>query len=316
MTDPAVPRRVALSPHFSEKNARDFISLSKKKRLADSVESAYATSEKYEKYAIAVHECARVVMAYPEVSRVEKKCRCRHCPICDAEKSAKNREKISSAIAKIHGTHPTARYLFLTLTVRNVEIDGLRETLKAMNESFSRLVRPLSFVLGWFRTTEVTRGTDGNAHPHFHAIVVVKPNYFSRKYMPQPEWADAWKKALRAEYVPRVDVRAVKTGNALVEVTKAARYSLKQETIDGDPAWFLAYHDQVSSLRFFAAGGILRAALAGLEADPSDDEETDGGDPGLSSPACFSWLSGRGEYTFDADMTDRIAFSSAIAEEP
>ncbi|MDI4746156.1 protein rep, partial [Salmonella enterica subsp. enterica serovar Kentucky] len=31
-------------------------------------------------------------------------------------------------------------------------------------------------VQGWIRTTEVTRGRDGSAHPHFHTLMMVPPS--------------------------------------------------------------------------------------------------------------------------------------------
>ena len=57
--------------------------------------------------------------------------------------------------------------MFLTLTVRNCAIEELGETLSRMNTAFQRLKDRKEFrpVQGWIRTTEVTRGSDGSAHP-------------------------------------------------------------------------------------------------------------------------------------------------------
>lgn len=43
------------------------------------------------------------------------------------------------SLPKIVTEHPAARWLFLTLTVRNCSIDALGETLTAMNAGFQRL---------------------------------------------------------------------------------------------------------------------------------------------------------------------------------
>ena len=42
--------------------------------------------------------------------------------------------------------------------------------LNRMNAAFQRMKVRKEFrpVQGWIRTTEVTRGSDGSAHPHFH----------------------------------------------------------------------------------------------------------------------------------------------------
>ncbi|MDI5424891.1 ROK family protein, partial [Salmonella enterica subsp. enterica serovar Kentucky] len=43
-----------------------------------------------------------------------------------------------------------------------------------------------AWVQGWIRTTEVTRGRDGSAHPHFHTLMMVPPSMLSgRDYVKQ-----------------------------------------------------------------------------------------------------------------------------------
>lgn len=68
------------------------------------------------------------------------------------------------SLPKLVTEHPKARWLFLTLTVRNCPITELGETLTAMNAAWQRLKDRKEFrpVLGWVRTTEVTRGKDGS----------------------------------------------------------------------------------------------------------------------------------------------------------
>ena len=48
-------------------------------------------------------------------------------------------------------------------------------------------------------------------HPHFHALLLVKPSYFKGQgYIKQGDWVEMWSKALRADYLPSVNVKAVK----------------------------------------------------------------------------------------------------------
>ena len=70
--------------------------------------------------------------------------------------------------------HPKARWLFLTLTVPNCPIGELGATLTAMNAGWNRLQarKELKAVIGWVRTTEVTRSAIGEAHPHFHVLLM------------------------------------------------------------------------------------------------------------------------------------------------
>ncbi|MDR9910516.1 protein rep [Enterobacter hormaechei subsp. steigerwaltii] len=40
-------------------------------------------------------------------------------------------------------------------------------------------------VQGWIRTTEVTRGSYGSAHPHIHTQMMVPPTILTRDYVKQ-----------------------------------------------------------------------------------------------------------------------------------
>ena len=130
-----------------------------------------------------------------------------------------------SAITEDSGTLSTHRWVFLTMTVRNPPIIELRDTLKHMNESWQRLIQTKAFksgVAGFIRTTEVTRGKDAEmmSHPHYHALLLVKPGYFSKYYINQSEWVEMWAKALRADYLPSVNVKAIRAGNNEKKVKK------------------------------------------------------------------------------------------------
>ena len=49
------------------------------------------------------------------------------------------------------------------------------------------------------------------AHPHFHAMLLVKSTYFhGSHYINQAEWAEMWRKAMRLDYMPQVHIQAVK----------------------------------------------------------------------------------------------------------
>ncbi|WP_162860558.1 protein rep, partial [Escherichia coli] len=77
--------------------------------------------------------------------------------------------------------YPDARWMYLTLTVRNCAIVELGEILYRMNAAFQRLKDRKEFgpVQGWIRTSEVTRCSDGSAHRHFHTLMLVPPSMLS-----------------------------------------------------------------------------------------------------------------------------------------
>ena len=132
---------------------------------------------------------------------------------------------------EIMQTHPTHRFVFLTLTVRNPKIEDLRETLQHMNKSWQRLIKRKKFISGvegWSENNgshtpqaETQKQKDPiiycpktkntHAHPHFHVILMVKPSYFSGKnYIKRQRWQELWADCLRVDYVPQVDIRTVK----------------------------------------------------------------------------------------------------------
>ena len=175
--------------------------------------------------------------------------------------------------------YPRHRWVLLTLTVRNCPITDLRETLQTMNKSWNRLrLRPeFRLVEGWIRSTEVTRGKDGSAHPHFHCLLMVPPRMLTGKaYVTQSRWAELWQECARLDYKPVVDVRAVRDrkqksdqsqnqSSGIIGAIETLKYSVKPSDMTDDPDWFLELTRQTHKLRFLAAGGALKNALRDTE---------------------------------------------------
>lgn len=142
--------------------------------------------------------------------------------------SYQNEEIISEAIKQ----QPNARFLFLTLTVKNV-YDGkeLDETLKEMTKAFNRLVKYKAVsknLIGYMRATEVTISEKDNSfHPHFHVLIMVKSTYFrdSNNYLSQSDWTEFWKKSMKLDYTPIVNIKAV--NNTKGSILETAKYPVK-----------------------------------------------------------------------------------------
>lgn len=178
------------------------------------------------------------------------------------------------ALPKIAEDHPKARWLFLTLTVRNCEITELSDTLQTMNKAWHKLIRrkDLKPIQGWIRTTEVTRSEDGTAHPHFHVLLMVPPSWFTHNYVKQSRWVELWQESLKANYAPNVDIRVVKPKKGSKEVLTQAdmlkgaisetlKYSTKADTLKSDEAWLIELTKQTHKKRFLATGGALKDIL-------------------------------------------------------
>lgn len=211
--------------------------------------------------------------------------------------------------------HPKARWLFLTLTVRNCPIAELRKTVSAMNGAWQRLIKRKDFkpVLGWVRTTEVTRGKDGSAHPHFHALLMVPPSMLAgNNYVKHAKWVELWGDCLRVDYAPNVDIRAVKarpvksgqqpsdaTAQALQgAVAETLKYSTKPADLVADESWFLELTKQTHKLRFVASGGALKDVLKPDQEADADLAlaETANGDQDDGSRLAFNWRESQRRY--------------------
>ncbi|NEO34459.1 MAG: protein rep [Symploca sp. SIO3C6] len=200
-------------------------------------------------------------------------CRVRHCPVCQWRRSLMWKAKAYQVLPKIVKDFPKHRWLFLTLTVRNCEITELKGTLQWMNKAWQRLSQLKAFPAeGWLRSTEVTRGKDGSAHPHFHCLLMVKPIYFSGKsYIKQAEWVEMWRKSLRIDYNPILDVQAVKRGQQPMQlVPELLKYCVKESDLVADREWFLEITRQMHKMKCVVTGGVLKQYLKDLEREPDD----------------------------------------------
>lgn len=207
-------------------------------------------------------------------------CKMRYCPACQWRRSLMWRGRFFRAIPDIIEENPTARWILLTLTVKNPPMAELRETLAVMNKAWKRLIERKDWpALGFVRATEITKGQDGNPHPHFHALLQVRPSYFGKNYIKHADWQRLWQECLRVDYPPVIDVRVIKeaekTGAAPASMIAAGcevlKYSTKPEDLECSAEFLAELTRQTFKLRFIATGGTLKTVLGKIEAESDDD---------------------------------------------
>ena len=192
--------------------------------VSDDVGGIYQRAIEFERYGARMASCSGILRfgwsTLKETGetrlrlREARFCRVRLCPVCQWRRSLMWQARFYQSLPKIVAEYPAARWVFLTLTVRNCPIGELGDVLTMMNTAFQRLKDRKEFrnVLGWIRTTEVTRGRDGSAHPHFHTLLMVPSSMLSgREYVKHARWVELWRDCLRVAYDPSVDIRAVKS---------------------------------------------------------------------------------------------------------
>jgi plasmid rolling circle replication initiator protein Rep len=257
----------------------------KHRQFADRVMLHYAGS-KFERYAERIALCSQLLEFDLKVAdgdamklqlRSAKFCRVRHCPICQWRRSLKWKARAYQVLPKVVEQYPTHRWLFMTLTQKNIHITELRNTLTEMNKSFKRMVgRKIFPAIGWLKATEVSRGKYETAHPHFHCLLMVRASYFGRGYVKQSEWVEIWRDCLRLDYNPIIDIRAVKKDlNPSVLIPELLKYCTKESDMVADREWFLELTQQLHNVRAISTGGILKDYLRDLESDPIESAEND-----------------------------------------
>lgn len=283
---------------------------------ASQVQALYQKSE-FQQYAARIQECSqRLGFAFQAQDSGELKlrlqqakfCRVRHCPVCQWRRVLKWRAKFFTAVPKVMEAYPNARWIFLTLTVRNCPVSELRDTLGQMNKAWNKLVQRKQFpALGFVKSAEVTRATDGQAHPHFHCLLLVKPSYFSgQNYVTQAQWSELWQQSLRADYLPIVDVRSVKprysttntVSHALLETLK---YTVKPDDLLHDAAWLQEITKQLHKTRAVSVGGVLRDFIDDKEPDDlvHIDEDEPESESDSTAQVFFGWREMVNRYVKD-----------------
>jgi plasmid rolling circle replication initiator protein Rep len=241
----------------------------------DIVASLYQQVD-YERLVERLNSCSqRLLFAVTDQSgfvlETARFCRVRTCPTCQWRRQLMWKARFYKALPMIEAKYPRYRWILLTLTVKNCAITDLRETVNQMNRSWKRLIERQNFpAVGFIRSTEVTRNDkDGSAHPHFHALLLVKASYFKGKgYLKQANWTELWQQCLRVGYVPIVNVKAVKDlSGAAKEVLK---YTVKPADLIADPQWLMELTKQLHKTRAVSVGGVLKQCFSGEE--PTDDE--------------------------------------------
>ena len=285
---------VSSSPALSEISERDK-PWDKHRSNTDKATGYYRNTE-FSQYATRMTFCSELLdfKLVPDQSAGELKlklssarfCRVRHCPVCQWRRSLMWKAKAYKILPNVVRDYPKYRWLFLTLTQRNCPITELKAELSLMGKAWQRLSQRKRFpAVGWIRSTEVTRGKDGSAHPHFHCLLLVPSNYFSGTgYIKQDEWCKLWQKSLKVDYQPILDVQAIKQGEQPMQlVPELLKYCVKESDLVGDRSWFLELTRQMYRVRCVATGGVLKDYLKTLEEEPedligeSDEDEIDEG---------------------------------------
>lgn len=266
-----------------------------------------------------VKDCA-VVLEYKESRETgERKlykvwfCKSRLCPMCNWRRAMKHGIQANKVISEVIRQKPTARWLFLTLTVKNV-YDGeeLNKSLSDMAKGFNRMMKYKKVaknLIGFMRATEVTiNEIDNSYNQHMHVLVCVEPTYFknTENYINQKQWIKFWRKAMKLDYDPSVKISIVRPKNKYktdVEsaIAETAKYPVKDTDFmtDDEQKNLKRLSDLEEGLhrkRLVSYGGLLKDIHKKLNLDDSEDgdlihtdDEEKADEDGYSIIAMWNW---------------------------
>lgn len=245
-------------------------------------------------------------------------CKQRLCPACNWRRSLKiygATSQILDHLDKQFGKN--IKYLFLTLTVKNVPMSDLGKAIDGMAEAFKRLTNNRAWkrrVKGCMRTLEVTINHETQeAHPHYHLILAVDRSYATKgddTYWTHADWQAAWQKSARLDYTPNVSIERVKgRESGVAEVSKymakdsdylvdAMQAHMGTEEAEALTDWLVGnLLTQLHGRRLISYTGILRDAQRALRLDPENGPLTDSirGDVAAAIKH-YHWSTGLGRY--------------------
>nr|WP_253896521.1 protein rep [Streptococcus gallolyticus] len=207
-------------------------------------------------------------------------CKNKLCPMCNWRRSMKYAYQTSQIVDEAIKEQPKGRFLFLTLTVKNVPGDRLNDTLSQLTQSFDRLFKRKKVqknLVGYLRSVEVTHNEKENTyHPHIHVLLMVRPSYFraSDNYISQAEWSEMWSQSLKVDYVPMVDIRAVKEkGKGLKgAILETAKYPTKPVKLDVENKQVVEdLYNGLYRKRQLGYGGLFKELKKKLQLDDAEN---------------------------------------------
>lgn len=192
-------------------------------------------------------------------------CKGRLCSMCAWRRELKIFSQVSKVIVSINA-NSKYRFLFLTLTCKNVLSGELVGQLDILFKSFAKMFKRTivdKAIKGWFRALEVTHDVDKKItnemyygckekhmksrkkyydslglkvgddnpnydmyHPHFHLILMVNKSYFNNDYISQEKWSSLWKDSLKCDYTPIVYIQPFRSAKGK-GVAEVSKYTVK-----------------------------------------------------------------------------------------
>lgn len=234
------------------------------------------------------------LLAFEVNAKGEKKlikansCRVRLCPLCAWRRSLKCYREMRIVYDYIKEQQSDYKFIFLTLTQRNVSAEELSAEIDKILYGFNRLMKLKDIdkiCLGFIRSLEVTYNREANTyHPHIHVLIYTTNGLYSgRNYISWKKYKKLWADILGLDYLPETWVEKFKAkniSNAGKELAEMCKYSVKPSNYlfpdDGELSKEVTrvLDNCLANRRLLSYGGALRQARKKLLLSDEEVEDT------------------------------------------
>ena len=188
-----------------------------------------------------IFDCSKFINMDEKTTFLANRCKFRLCPICAWKKSNEQYSDLLKCLSTFEQEKRGYVYIFLTLTIKNVEYKKLKKQIDDLNAGRKKMFQLRKFkraIQGDVRNLEITYNSDTDEwHSHLHIILAVnEKKYFSSSdyYISFEELREAWKASMNLEYSPMVNIKLIKghtSNDALNAVLEVSKYSCKLSSI-------------------------------------------------------------------------------------
>lgn len=200
-------------------------------------------------------------------------CRNRICNICAWRRQSKFIAQMYPVLEKLGNNY---KFLFVTLTIKNVEYSDLSSTIDALMRAYDKFLKRRKIKRAWVgkvRALEITYNKHTQTfHPHIHIFVAVKPEYFTNPdlYISHEELTEFWQECIQSDYEPICHIETVTdTSAGAVETLK---YSFKTSS---DNIALRGYYYALKHRRLVSFSGVFADMRAFLRQSDFESILTD-----------------------------------------
>ena len=220
-----------------------------------------------DKKAKRIKDCASYLDFYADTTENYKKlahgffCHDRFCPVCSNLKTRRDSYELLSCINVLKKDF-NYQFLMITLTVKNVSADQLKDEIKKIKKSFKKFRELQAFKKisrGYVCKLEVTYNKDVDSyHPHLHLIVAVNSSYFtSRDYLSREKILTMWRNSYQDQSITQVDIRKINTAT-IKDILEITSYAAKNSDLFFSYDVFKTFYNSLRSVQILSFNGSFR----------------------------------------------------------